>query len=79
MKLRHNKSIQPIGNKKVLPLADFFVGWRKKKKCTREICQRLIDTHKDRIKSKGEYYFTPAQRNIFQAVTDLVRTSWVHF
>ncbi len=41
----------------------------------REICQRLIDTHKDRIKSKGESYLTPAQRNIFQAVTDLVRTS----
>ncbi len=43
--------------------------------CTREICQRLIDIHKDRIKSKGESYLTPAQRNIFQAVTDLVRTS----
>jgi hypothetical protein len=43
--------------------------------CTREICQRLIDAHKDRITSKGESYLTPAQRNIFQAVTDLVRTS----
>ena len=43
--------------------------------CTREICQRLIDTHKDRITSKGESYLTPAQRNIFQAVTHLIRTS----
>ena len=43
--------------------------------CMREICQRLIDTHKDRVVPKGEACFTPAQRSIFQAVTDLVRTS----
>jgi hypothetical protein len=40
-----------------------------------EVCQRLIDTHKDRIKPKGEFYLTPAQRDIFQTVTDLVRKS----
>jgi hypothetical protein len=41
----------------------------------KEICQRLIDTHKDRVIPKGEAYLTPAQRDIYQAVTDLVRTS----
>lgn len=41
--------------------------------CTREICQRLIDTHQDRIEPRGEPDLTPAQRRIFQAVTDLVR------
>ena len=39
------------------------------------MCQRLIDTHKDRIKPKDEFYLTPAQRTMFQAVNDLVRTS----
>lgn len=48
---------------------------QKKKKSTKEICQQLIDTHKDRIKSKSASYLTAAQRNIFQAVNDLVRTS----
>lgn len=43
--------------------------------CTREICQRLIDTHKDRVSPNGEAFLTPAQRNLFQAVADLVRTS----
>jgi hypothetical protein len=41
----------------------------------REICQRLIDTHKDRAIPKGEAFLTPAQRNIFQAVSSLARTS----
>ena len=42
---------------------------------TKNICHKLIDTHKDRIKSKAESYFTPAQKEIFQAVADLVRTN----
>jgi len=42
--------------------------------CTKEICQTLIDTHKDRMKSKGESFLTPAQRDIYQAIADLVRT-----
>jgi hypothetical protein len=45
------------------------------KMCTRKICQKLIETHKDRVTPKDESYLTQAQRNIFQAVTDLVRTS----
>ena len=40
----------------------------------RKICQRLINTHKDRVKSKGKSYLTPAQIMIYQAVNDLVHT-----
>jgi len=43
--------------------------------CIREKCQRLIDTHQDRFVPKGEAFLTPAQRNIFQAVSDFVRIS----
>lgn len=42
---------------------------------TNEICQRLIDTHKDRIRSKNESYLTASQRQIYKAVTDLVETT----
>ena len=45
------------------------------KKSTKEICQQLIDTHNDRVTTKRESDLTSAQRNMFQAVTDLVRTS----
>ena len=48
---------------------------QKKEKSAKEICQQLIDTHEGRVTPKGESYLTPAQRNIFQAVTNLVRTN----
>lgn len=41
-------------------------------KSTKEICQRFIDTHKNRESPKGESDCTPAQKMIFQTVTALV-------
>ncbi len=48
---------------------------KRQQMCSSEICRRLIDTHKDRIEPKGESYLTPAQRNVFEAITDLVHST----
>ena len=42
---------------------------------TKDICQRLINTHKDRIIPKNEYHLTEAQKNIFNAIKGIVQTS----
>ena len=42
---------------------------------TKDICQRLINTHKNRIIPKNEHHLTAAQKNIFNAIKGIVQTS----
>lgn len=42
---------------------------------TKDICQRLINAHKNRIIPKNEHHLTAAQKNIFNAIKGIVQTS----